>query len=688
MSVEKDLHDIVRSKQFKQSSPSQQQEFVVGYFKNRHPAAEARAVFSNFPESQQLQEAAEAIRRASEESTGETLQRSIETTSRVVAPALGTLGLTGAGPVTAAAVPSAMIGEFIPEITKPFLTDQAADLHGALERSAYSGSLALLLGPFEGATQAIFGKAGQLRTRIFNKPQFKDSRGNKIQDPDVTAARSVLEPRGGGLTLGQQRGTGRAFFENITRNAIGGEGAFAKLDRANEVAIDKFADEIAGRIGKAMPADQLGAYVRDQIMKQRPISKQIASQMFDKVDAAAGGIQTIQDDALDYLTTHQYKPAIKKIFSMFNAGKVGGKKGIEELLGKDKNGVVPYKQAEEALHEMNKIINELERKGELTVSERAIVIKKKIQDQLDLSLERLSPDLKKQAIKARDFWKSEIAEKIDHRTINDLLGQLKDTPGAYPKVILNGGIDLLKQVKAITSKATPSRINSRGKRIPGSPPTWPETQTSLLSIILGRSSDPVKGEFSGLRKLSGRQLLQQLKSLDEGTSEYVKELTDGGAFLDDFRKLAVAIDKAGASVDGSGGVFIKLKQSGEVTKAAASGLQLFGAGSAVSSGSIVGAGAFVFTPALLSRWFTNRRAMKNLAEGLIGGPWSKAGTRLLALAAVESDKAQEGLRDIMDQPVQSVKNLIQRPDVTDLPPQTFEPRHTIEQPRSTRPTNY
>ena len=225
MAAKDELARIVRSKDFARSTPEQQQDFVIGYFRNRQPSVDHRAAFSQFDDARQRKIADEAIRRTAEPTTGEIAQGAIEKTARWAGPLAATAGLSGAGPVTAAAVPAAMISEFAPEVTRPFLTGQAADLAGALERSAESGLLSLAIGPVE-KVAGMAGKAvGGLRSRIMGTRSFKDPKtGQMVENPDVAAARSVLEPRGGGLTLGQQRGSGRGFFENISRNAILGEG--------------------------------------------------------------------------------------------------------------------------------------------------------------------------------------------------------------------------------------------------------------------------------------------------------------------------------------------------------------------------------------------------------------------------------------------------------------------------------
>ena len=657
MSAQTDLHRIVRSKQFQQTPKAKQADFIVGYFKDRQPDADMRAAFTQFSDAEQRQLAEEAIRRSSKETTGETLQGSIETASKFAVPLAATAGLSGAGPVTAAAVPAAMIGEFIPELTRPFLTDQAADLGSALERSAESGLLSLALGPVE-KIAAIGGKViGGVRTRLFNPRTHKDpTTGKMIENPEVTAARAVLEPRGGGLTLGQQRGTGQGFFENIARNSLVGEGRFAKLDMANEVALDTFADEIGRKIGQSMPVEELGVLVREQLTQGGQVARATGKELFKQVDAAAGGIATVQDDAIAMIQKNQQLPGMRKVFAAFNAGIQGGRKGLEQLLGKSQNGLAKFEDADVAAAELFAVARELEKKGEQGAANLSKALGAKVRTGIDDALDELpTPDLKQQANNARQFWKQEIVDKFESPVMREVVSTLRKKPGMIGRVVLNGGIDTLKAVK----KATQTGVN-------GNPAMWPEIQTNILSTVMTRATDPVQGIFSGVRKMSGAKLLSLLQRLDEGNSQFVKELTGGTTALQDFRMLATAVDKAGLSVHGSGGVFIRLKQAGEFSNLVKGG-QIAGVGSGMAMGqTAAGAGIFIVTPALLARWFTNRTAMTNLAEGLIGGPKSVAARRLATLAAVQSDNASEFVQQHFGEP---------------LPPHTFDSSPTISAPR-------
>lgn len=641
MAAKDALARIVRSKDFARSTPEQQQDFVIGYLANQQPSIDHRAAFSQFDDARQRQIADEAIRRTAEPSTGEIAQHAVEQTARVAGPMAATAGLSGAGPVTAAAVPAAMISEFAPEVTRPFLTGQAADLAGALERSAESGLLAGVLGPVEKVGGMLGKAAGGLRSRLMGTRSFKDPKtGKMIEDPDVTAARSVLEPRGGGLTLGQQHGSGRGFFENLSRNAILGEGKFARLDLTNEKAIDQFADEVAAKIGNSMPAEQLGIYARDHVAKGHKLAREAGGALFTQVDNAAGGIQTIQDDALDFLDVTAKLPGMKKVFASFNAGRTGGKKGIEELLGRTGNGFAKFGDAELAASELFAAYRELKKRGEVGAANLAAKLGGMVRRNIDTALDQLDPTLRAQADNARQFWKDEVVDTYETEVMRGLVKQLAKTPGQLPLTLINGGIDTLKAAKKAMNKTL---RDAKGNIIQDGTPTWPEAQKSILGSLLVGATDPVKGIFSDIRKLSGRQLMQRIQSLDAGNSQYIKTLTDGSTTIHDFQRLATAIDKAGLGVEGSGGVFMRLKQAQAVGTA---GSLALGASNVVDPGiAVTGAGAIIVAPWLMAKWFTNRQAMHNLAEGLIGGPKSQAFRRVVALATAESDKSREFVRE-------------------------------------------
>ena len=61
MDAKSELARIVRSKDFARSTPEQQQDFIIGYFRNRQPSADHRAAFSQFDDAQQRKIADEAI---------------------------------------------------------------------------------------------------------------------------------------------------------------------------------------------------------------------------------------------------------------------------------------------------------------------------------------------------------------------------------------------------------------------------------------------------------------------------------------------------------------------------------------------------------------------------------------------------------------------------------------------------
>lgn len=680
------LHQIVRSKPFQQASPQQRIEFVQGYLANQQPSTDQRAAFVQFDSRQQREIAEEAIRRVSVRTDAESAQHAVE----VVGPMAG--GLLGAQAGTPLGVPGmivggtagAMIGEFAPELTRPFTTGKAADLAGALERSAETGVLSILTGPLEGAAAVGSRVFGGMRSRLFGLRNFKDPQtGKMIENPDVTAARSVLEPRGGGLTLGQQRGTGRGFFENISRNAISGEGRFADLDRANAEAIDAFADEVSARLGQAMPAEQLGTFISNYVAKGGKLARDAGSRLFRKVDEAAGGIQTIQDDALDFVDAISKLPGGKKVFASFNAGKSGGKKGLEELLGRTGNGFSPFADADLAASELKAVERELRKRGEVGAANIAGKLAAKVRDGVNTALDQLDPALREQADAARTFWKQEVADRYESTVMRSLVKRMQQTPGQLPVAILNGGIDTLQAVKAATSQPLRDAAGNITQRA-----AWPEIQKSVIGSILTRATDPVAGLFSNVRKISGQKLMQVLQSLDEGNTQFVRTLTDGTTTASDFRRLATAIDLANRKVSGSGGVFMRLQQSGEAVKA----FQLVATGGAAASGGIggaaAGAGAFIITPKLLANWFTNRQAMQNLADGLIGGPKSAAARRLITMAAAFSDESRGLLREevgdvrpAVQQGAQSLRGLIQ---TQGLPPLTLDSGPTITAP-ATRP---
>ena len=645
MDAKSELARIVRSKDFARSTPEQQQDFVIGYLRNRQPSADHRAAFSQFDDAQQRKIADEAIRRTAEPTTGEIAQGAVEKTARIAGPLAATVGMSGAIPVTAAAVPAAMISEFAPEVTRPFLTGQAADLAGALERSAESGLLSLALGPVEKGAELAGKAVGGLRSRLMGTRSFKDPKtGQMVENPDVAAARSVLEPRGGGLTLGQQRGSGRGFFENISRNAILGEGKFANLDLSNEAAIDKFADEITARLASSMDASQLGTFFREHATKGHKLARDAGSALFKKVDQAAGGIQTIQDDALDFMDAVAHRPGMKKVFSRFNANTPGsrktGQRAIEEMLGRHSNGYATFEDADLAASEFFAAADELKQIGEVGAANMAEAMGAKIRAGVDLALDQLDPQLRGMANNARQFWKQEVIDTYETSAMRRMLRDLKESPGQLPTTLLNGGVDLLRTAKKIASKTLK---DARGNPIQDGAPTWPEIQQSLFGTMLVRATNPVKGLFSDIKKLSGQQLMQQAKSLNEGNTKYIETLTDGSVTLHDFKRLAAAIDKAGLGVEGSGGVFIRLKQA---QAAGSIGSLALGAANVVDPGiAVTGAGAIIVAPWLLARWFTNRQAMHNLAEGLIGGPKSQAFRRVVALATAESDKSREFVRE-------------------------------------------
>jgi len=654
-----DLFRIVRSKEFLKIPPAERTDFIVGYLQSQQPSEMARAGFAQFDKTKQRQIAQEATRRISQETPGETFQRSAETAGPIAGAFAGAQIGAPFGPIGVAVggAGGALSGVLAPALLRPLTTGQGGQLGEDLEEAGFAGLLGLAGGVVEKGFKAAGQFVGNIRSNVFVR-RFRDLKtGKKIEDPAVTAAREVLEPRGGALTAGQQRGTGRGFFETVAQGSIIGEGNFANMAKANEAALDQFADEIAKNIGRSMPAEQLGVFFRNQLVAGGNVARAVGKKLFGQVDEAAGGIRVDQDDALAFLVEKHEIPAMKKVFAAFTAGRQGGLRGAQELLGLRTGRFASFENADLAASEFFAVSRQLGKQGETGAANLAKVLGTKIRGGIDDALDTLDPELKTMANNARQFWKENVVETFETDVMRGVLKKLHKTPGQLPKMLLNGGIDTLKAVKKV---AQLSQKADKPSNIAAEVPTWPEIQRSVMGSLLAKSTDPVAGIFNNIQKVSGQTLMTQVRALDAGNSGFIKTLTDGSVTLKDFQRLANAIDVANRKIGGSGGIMIKMSQGGAI-----GGLLTLGATGVMSPGmTVAGSGTIIFAPWLLARWFNNKQAMVNLGDGLIGGPLSAGFRRLTTAAILEGEKMRSevqgklpslGLRDAP----QSIRELIQ-----------------------------
>lgn len=701
------LKHVVRSPQFNQAAPEQRLAFMRGYFEGHHPDPEVRKQFTQFTPEQQNQLAAEAMRQASIETTGETFQRSAE----VALPTAGSFagGYIGApggplGVATGMGVGTGL-GQLAAETLKPLTTGEAPDF-SAFGEAAKQGALAFGLGGISEKAAKLAGPvAGALRKRFKGIPD----------DADVTAARTVLEPRGGGLTVGQQRSTGRAFIENILRNAFTSEGTFAKLDQANLEAIGHFAQDIAKRVSNSMPAQQLGKFVYENVIQANKAARVYGGQLFQTLRAKAGGqIPSQQQDALQFLNETQHLPGMQMVLSAFNGAKKGMEGGtslerLRVLLGakdapkpptrisprpaktnapfKDPKaaekaaieadaqnkaaiqkyqqdlalhkktwGVADYEDAMQAANELAGISYQLKRSlepGAKGAAKLADTLYAKIVSQADDALSKLAPHLVKEAKAAKQFWSENVVGRFENELISEFIKKMDKTPGELPAFILSHGVDMLDAVKKATMSGTRAIRNSRGKVIEHTLPTWPQIQESVAGALIAQSVNPSKGIFSGIRHLKGDDLLARFHQLDIGNTQFTKKLLEGSNVnLKDIKRLAAAIDVASRHIAGSGGVFVRMKQAGALgglAGAGAFGAHEAGADMPVTVATGVG---IVVAPWVLARALTNRQYLKNVAEGLVGGPKSVFFRRLIVSSMGASESNRQFLEQKFDQAVQ------------------------------------
>ena len=654
-----DIQATVRSEMFEAASPFERRAIVENMLTSQAPM-KIRQQFLDMQQNNPTKAIGQVnriLKEAGAPTEGEQQQQFIETAAPIAGGVIGGLAMTPTiGGQVIGVTAGTMAGRLFPEITRDYLTGQPGQFKEAFKRSVQSDlietpPLVFLSEKLLRGTGKLVGGVRSAFSAVSKEPTLRA--GTK-------AARSVIESgraasglsrstQTGGLSIGQQAPQGGILqaAESLFEGSFGGRRAFQRLARDNEINTDAFVDSLVARYAPTRTASELGTAFESVVQSGKnstyKVAKNISHRLHQKVDKAAQGLNVSFDDTVEFIQKNNRNPAMQKVFKAFttqvegtgkNANRLfGGRRGLETLLGvtndpgliKQLPAVSSFTNADIAQSAVGSTIRELERQGELGAASLAKTLFAKIRTDMDLAATKFGDGSVATLYKeAKDFARVEVFEKFNNRLILDLMEEMRVRPGVLTARLLGeGSTDLLQAVKRVTPNAE-----------------FNEIRNSLMATLLNRAKDPVAGNFSGVSKVSGRTLMAQIHKLEEANSGYMKVLlgdAKSSPGLHDFQRIANAVETYTKKLGSDAGIFIKFAQASALGALGTA----FITGHVDQPMTLLGSGAILIAPWYGARLFTNRQAIRNFADGLIGGPKSEAMKRVLIAASAAHQQENE-----------------------------------------------
>jgi hypothetical protein len=544
--------------------------------------------------------------------------------------------------------------------TKPLLTGEVDPLITSIKETAKEfAANAAIAGGARLLTDLGAKAIGPLRRRFF---------APGATSAQTQAAREELEPRGGVLTptmlSGEETPAAVSMAENVARSGMGSAGTFSQMDLANEKALMAYAKELVDRFGALVSEQDLGKLLRQEVSEGVRLGAQASRQAHQVVDQITrGGIKVDTTTLLqktpgvyDLTLTDLKIPAVRAIVKY-----LGGPQRVRELTQTQIAAAVPPKYiaipgwspfAQKAgvpaqisnsvsfadadlLHsqllayvrDAGASLDPAVKAARRLAKNLAFRLKHKpgtmgaqdpggAIDQALAQAEQTMPGAT-QAFQAAKQFTAEVKERLEGALLNSMMKKLSTQPETILGALLStaSGAERISLLDAVREAA---------------PQTFPKIQQGLFTRIL---KDATKKEsLTGLdARLDGKQIIKYLDDMDP---LFMRQALGADREVA-LRRLANALEVAGRRPEGPGRIFIQLAQAGAATAVlkAPFGATPFQRARAAT--------LILLGPYAIGRIFTDPRAMKNLAEGLIGGPKSAAFRRAIVALSAQGPPGEE-----------------------------------------------
>lgn len=605
--------------------------------------------FQRLNETDQMQFTERALNEALQPTTGERVQHTIEDIAPVIPPSVA--AATGAGiPLTAAAAAG---GALIPEVTRPFTTGEPPDFLGGIRRAATNGALTAVGEKIIRPIGAAIGKFRQNQV-LGEGPQLEQTK----------AARSVLEPglRDKGFFLTPKQLSREhlppvtEFIENVAESGLGGRGVLQAQRRATDDTIADAAVALQQNLQKGLATNEEAATMFLNHAHGRELYLRTISSLKHRVvdDLNKQGVTVPAKPVIDIVGLRN-DPTTKAVLSNFKVpelrdqrGKLlrpgyTGADGFYEMLNGAGPRQVSFGDADRARSALLEISRDFggptASGGDKQVAKLAGNMAERLRTGMDVSARKLDPKAADAYASAKEFHRTQVIDQFDDAVYKGIIKSIEKEPGKFAQYALSPeNVDKLKVLKQMAGD--------------GELGAWPEIQGRLLQHIVSRS---VEKESLGLglelnqvveqgllRKISGDSIRSSVKALGpEG-----EKLLLGGPAGEAFRKFTNALEVGAARPEGPGKIGTILMQFGAVTTLAGGlvgGIVSGGDWAAITGGAGAGATAVLLTPRAFAKIMTNEKLMRNIADGVIGGPKSVAFGRMATNIGLLNDDIQRSV---------------------------------------------
>lgn len=608
--------------------------------------------FQHLNEADQVQFSERALHEALQPTTGERVQHTIEGVAPIVAPSVA----AAAGGSIPQTMVAAAGGAMLPEVTRPFTTGEAPDFLGGIRRAATN---AALTGVAEKAIRGIGTVMGQMRQ--------KQVLGEGPSLEQTKSARAVLEPglkeKGYFLTPKQisreHLPPVTEFIENVAESGLGGRGVMQGQRQATDDVINQAAVALQTQLQRGLATNEDAATMFLNHANGRELYLRTISSMKHRVvdDLNQKGVTVAAKPVIDVVGLRT-DPTTKAVLSNFKVpelrdsqGKLmrqgySGADGFYEMLNGAGPRQVSFGDADRARSVLLGISRDFggptASGSDKQVARLAGNMAERLRTGMDTAARRLDPKAADAYAAAKEFHRTQVVEKFDDAIYKGIVKSVEKEPGKFAQYVLSPeNVDKLKVVKEMAGD--------------GQLGAWPEIQGRLLQHIVSRA---VEKESLGLglelnqvveqgllRKISGDSIRSSVKALGpEG-----EQLLLGGPPGEAFRKFTNALEVGAARPEGPGKIGTIMMQFGAMSTLGAAGGGLAGGlisggdWAAVSQGAGAGAAAVLLTPRAFAKIMTNEKLMRNIADGIIGGPKSLAFGRMTTNIGLLNDDIQRSI---------------------------------------------
>lgn len=615
------LHRQIRGDQnFRRMSPEEQLHYV-------QTSLTANPKFRSASEEDQVVVAKHVLDQVSQPTTGEQIQSGLE----VGAPIAGAVGAGAIHPALAPA--GAAASHLVTEGARPFTTGEAPRIGEGLTEAAKDF---FFVAAGEGILQKAKSVLGGMRQKMIAPGATSE---------ETVAARRALEPYGAVLTPKQLSGEATPgfveFLQNVAENAIGSRTRALKNYTNTDQALAQYVNDVEQQLLPTLKSNpQLATEFVDHYLTNARFARQVSSFNHRVVDELNNFGATVETGAAIRRTS--LGPISDRLFNNFEVPEIlkagqptrpgfAGREGFFDMMNSVGRGETNFETADRARSALLEI-SRTAKVNDPQVAKMAALMAEDLRTAMDRGITQLSnrlpgpqvQQLKDAYTNAKLFHKQEVIERFNDKLLLKVVDALKAEPAMLSQILLR-----------------PNRVHQLEVVRDAAPSLWPEIQGRLITSILGKArmthalgigmSGQQATQAGMVKSFNGPAIIKAFQSLGE---DYTKVLLGPGS-MPLVRDVANAIEVAARRPSGPGKIITSMTQATAASTIAKAPLDLSGAQRAG------GATLLMLSPIVLGRIFTSKSAMRNLADGLIGGPKSDAFLRTLAFATATNRKVQE-----------------------------------------------